>query len=94
MAFKKVNCKEELENVIKNDTKAKEYINEFNKEYELIQSLVNIRRELGLTQKDVAMRSGLTQQMVSRIEKYDNSPTLSNFIRYIDAIGANLTVQK
>ena len=94
MAFKKVNCKEELENVIKEDSKMMDYVNEFNREYELIQKLVSFRKEAGLTQKDVAKKSGLTQQMISRIEKYDNSPTLSNFMKYIEAIGVDLVIQK
>ncbi len=94
MAFKKVNCKEELENVIKEDSKMMDYVNEFNREYELIQKLVSFRKEAGLTQKDVARKSGLTQQMISRIEKYDNSPTLSNFMKYIEAIGVDLVIQK
>ncbi len=94
MAFKKVNCKEELENVIKEDSKMMDYVNEFNREYELIQKLVSFRKEAGLTQKDVAKKSGLTQQMISRIEKYDNSPTLSNFMKYVEAIGVDLVIQK
>ncbi|MFR5264063.1 helix-turn-helix domain-containing protein [Clostridium sp.] len=94
MAFKKVNCKEELENVIKEDSKMMDYVNEFNREYELIQKLVSFRKEAGLTQKDVARKSGLTQQMISRIEKYDNSPTLSNFMKYVKAIGVDLVIQK
>ena len=93
MAFKKVNCKEELENVIKEDSKMMDYVNEFNREYELIQKLVSFRKEAGLTQKDVARKSGLTQQMISRIEKYDNSPTLSNFMKYIEAIVFDLFIQ-
>ena len=31
--------------------------------------------------------------MISRIEKYDNSPTLSNFMKYIETIGVDLVIQ-
>lgn len=94
MGFKKVDCVAELNEAIRNDVELAEYVREFEQEYELMQSLVKARKELGLTQKDISKRSGLTQQMVSRMEKIDNSPTLTNFLRYISAIGLDINVIK
>lgn len=94
MAFKKVDCKAELQSAIKNNRIKAQYVEEFNQEYELIQSLIKARRKAGLTQKDVAKKSGLTQQMVSRIEKIDYSPTLINLMKYINAIGVMLNIKK
>lgn len=90
MPFKKVNCKEELEKAILDDPKLLKHVQELRKEYALIESMVATRKKLGLTQKDVAVRSGLTQQMISRIENIDNSPSLSNFVKYVDALGLTL----
>ncbi|MBE6087904.1 helix-turn-helix transcriptional regulator [Sporolactobacillus sp. CQH2019] len=94
MGFKRVDCVKEMDKMIKEDSQIAKYVDEFNKEYEVMQSIVKVRKELGLTQKDVSKRSGLTQQMVSRMEKVDNSPTLTNFIKYITAIGLDLDLVK
>lgn len=61
-------------------------------EYEFLRQLAVIRNELGYTQQDVANRAGMTQQMVSRIEKVDNSPTLRNFMRYIRGMGLQIAI--
>jgi transcriptional regulator with XRE-family HTH domain len=53
-----------------------------------------MRNEMGLTQSDVAIKSGLTQQMVSRIETIGNSPTLKNFIKYVDSLGLEIKLEK
>lgn len=94
MGFKKVDCVAEMNNMMKEDVQIAEYIQEFNKEYELMQSVVKSRKELGLSQKDISNRSGLTQQMVSRMEKVNNSPTLTNFLKYINALGLDISVVK
>ena len=63
-------------------------------EIKLINELVKIRKSKGLTQKEVASVSGLSQQMVSRIENMDNSPTLSIFFKYIKAVGVDLVIYR
>lgn len=50
--------------------------------------LVALRREAGLTQGDVAERMGVTQQAVSKFERYDSDPKLSTVRRYANAVGA------
>lgn len=92
MGFKKVDCVEEINKMMQEDPEVAEYVQEFNKQYELMQSIVKARKELGLTQKDISRKSGLTQQMVSRIETINNSPTLSNFLKYISALGLDFNL--
>lgn len=90
MGFKKVDCIAEKNKIISQDATMKNYIEEFDKEYQLMQSVISIRKELNLTQKEVSKKSGLTQQMISRMEKVDNSPTLANFLKYISALGLDI----
>lgn len=52
-----------------------------------IRDLVRSRREAGLEQTDVAQIMGVTQQAVSKIERYDGDPKLSTIRRYANAIG-------
>lgn len=94
MAFKKVDCIAEKKEIMSKDAEIREYIQEFDKQYEIMQSIVKTRREIGLTQKEISKRSGLTQQMVSRMEKVDNSPTLANFLKYISALGLEINIRQ
>lgn len=94
MGFKKVDAAAQLNNAIKRDLKLEQYVKESNAEYELIKSLVELRKQLGLTQKDVATKSGLTQQMISRIEKIDHTPSLKTFLRYVSALNVTLNPTK
>lgn len=50
--------------------------------------LVALRREAGLTQKDVADVLGVTQQAVQKLERYDSDPKLSTLSRYANVVGA------
>ena len=52
MGFKKVDCVEEMNKMMQEDPEVTKYVQEFNKQYELMQSIVKARKELGLTQKD------------------------------------------
>jgi predicted transcriptional regulator len=94
MSFKKVSEKVEIDKRLKNDIELKKAYNEALHEYEIIKQLVKIRNEMGLSQSDIARKSGLTQQMVSRIENVDNSPTLKNFIKYVDSVGLEIKIVK
>lgn len=50
------------------------------------------RTELGLTQRELAARSGLTQAKISRIEGSDTVPTLSLLSRLAHALDASLNI--
>ena len=52
--------------------------------------LVELRRELGLTQADVAVRMGTSQSAVARFEAGDLDVRLSTVQRYSHAVGARL----
>lgn len=60
-------------------------------EWNLTKSLKEYRVSLELSQKEVAERSGLTRQMVSRIETYMYSPTLTTFIKYLMALNIDIS---
>ncbi|MBD5589368.1 helix-turn-helix domain-containing protein [Clostridium botulinum] len=92
--FHKINPEEEIEKAIKNNPELEIYMKQADAQYQLIKSLVEFRKSAKITQKEVAERSGLTQQMVSRLEKIDNSPTLDVFLRYVSALGLELKINK
>ncbi|HOJ11501.1 MAG TPA: helix-turn-helix transcriptional regulator [Clostridiales bacterium] len=94
MPFKKINVKDEINKRLENNIELKQAYDNAQHEYEVVKQIVKMRNEMGLSQSDVARQSGLTQQMVSRIETVDNSPTLRNFIRYVDSLGLEIKIEK
>lgn len=58
--------------------------------YDIAACLKKIRKEKKLTQKDIAKKSGLSQQMISKIESYNGNPSFESFVKYCDSIGINL----
>lgn len=57
------------------------------------QALIEVRMAEQLTQNDVSLRSGLSQQAVSRLER-GNGASLETIIRYLLSIGYSLTITK
>jgi transcriptional regulator with XRE-family HTH domain len=58
---------------------------------EFLARLVRLRRELGMTQADVARLLGISQASVSEFERADNDPKYSTVRRYAHAIGVNIS---
>jgi len=58
----------------------------------LIAQGVSLRKERRISQNDIQMNCGMTQQAISRLEKAENSTSLNNFIKYFDATGFELVV--
>lgn len=61
-------------------------------EREFIIKLISVRKDKGMTQKELAKKTGLTQQVISTIEQCGRRPTLTNLIRYL--IGLDLDINK
>lgn len=59
-------------------------------EIKFLKNLIKLRKANGLTQHDLASKSGLTQQAVSSMERGDRKPTLPNIIKYLSALNIDL----
>lgn len=59
-------------------------------EIKFIKNLIKLRISKDVTQKELARRSGLTQQAISRIETYGNKPNLKNLIKYLLALNIDI----
>ena len=57
---------------------------------QFIEKIVNHRKELGLTQKDISRITGLSQQAISSLERYDREPRLNTLLKYLEAININI----
>jgi len=84
----------ELEEILLRNAKAREACAQFEAECKLRKELTEARKEKNITQKELQKRTGLTQQMISRIEKdQEISPSLKNLIKYVNAIGYELIIR-
>lgn len=60
---------------------------------DMLSRLVDIRKNRGMTQADVANILGVTQQSISKLESYDANPRLDTLRTYANAIGAILHIE-
>jgi len=72
----------------------------FRKEYEAIQpdmdiirTLVRIRKEQCLTQKELAARTGIDQGDISRLENGSRNPSLNMLKKLADGLGMSLRLE-
>ena len=99
MPFVKVDIEQEqaeFEELLKN-SEAKKAYEEFEREYLFRQKLATARKANNITQHDIQILTGLPQQSISRIEKgtaQRQSPTLRTLLKYVDAIGYELTLTR
>ncbi|MBQ9699567.1 MAG: helix-turn-helix transcriptional regulator [Lachnospiraceae bacterium] len=64
------------------------------KEHELIDELVKLRKEQNITQSQLAMMTGNKQQAISRTEKKEHSPSLKLFYSMARALGYEVKLVK
>ena len=82
-----------VEDNITNDEQLRQQHDLFVAEMAFKQEMINARKTLSLTQKDVSRLSGLSQQAVSRIEN-GASGTISTVIKYLNSLGYTLSIKK
>jgi len=61
--------------------------------YALISEVINCRKRLGLTQKELAKKADMHQSTVSRIESADHDIRLSTLIKLAEALDSFLDVR-
>jgi len=69
------NFREDLEKRLEDPEFKKEY-DALESDYKVIQAVIDARKKLNLTQKDLSERSGINQADISRIERGLANPTL------------------
>ena len=100
MPFRRIDMdaeRQELKELLASSEEARIAQKIFNDEYNFRLKLAKERKSKGVTQNKIKEHSGLTQQVISRIEKGsadDRSPTLRTVLRYLDAIDCKLVIVK
>ena len=84
----------ELNTAYNSDPKVRAAIDQFDNECRLRRELANARKQKNITQTQIHEMTGLTQQVISRIEtNTDVSPSLKNLMIYANAMGYELSLQ-
>ncbi|MDD3360274.1 MAG: helix-turn-helix transcriptional regulator [Hespellia sp.] len=84
--------REDLEIRLKNPEFAKEY-EKLTIEKELVKLIIRTRNEAGMTQKELAERTGIRQSNISRIESGSSSPRIDTLRKIAEGLGKQLVVQ-
>lgn len=76
--------------IIPNETEPQLY--EYDVFEEIRSQIIRIRTDLGLTQKELAEKAGLTQANISKIEKGITHPTLDTLLKLANGLDMKLSV--
>lgn len=60
----------------------------------IISAMVNQRKALGLSQRELASICGVPQSSVARIESFETTPNLATLLKLFRPLGLKLTVSK
>lgn len=94
MPFKRVDIKQKISEKAATNAEFRDAWENSRNEYELLHNVTKIRKELNLTQKDLAIMSNSTQQEISRLEKREHSPALKTICRIVNSMGYELVLRK
>lgn len=62
-------------------------------EYDIIQAMISARVNQNITQKELSVRTGITQADISRIENGTRNPSLSMVKRLAEGLGMQLKLE-
>lgn len=97
MPFIKRNNKQEerkIRKLVNSSSKAKKAQNKFFDEYNFRLLLIKARKKQNLTQKELSDITGLSQQMISRIETGTTDTSIGTLSKYLNGIGYNIKLTK
>ena len=92
MSFVQINVDKEIGKRKKENPSFEKKWNESREEYRLIGEMIKLRKQEKITQNKLAELTGCKQQVISRIEKKENKPSLRLFTNMLDSLGYELQI--
>ena len=92
MAWKEINVNDIINEIKVSDPEFKEVWDASRTEYKIIGELISRRKAMGLSQAELAKKSGNKQQVISRIENKENSPTLKTLVAIANVMGCDIAL--
>ena len=90
MPFEKIDIKQTINDTLAADPELKRMWEESRTEYSVLGELVKLRKAKGISQVELAEKTGNKQQVISRIENKENSPTLKTLCSILDVLGYDI----
>jgi len=90
MPFEKIDVNQTIAGTLAADPELKRMWDDSRTEYHVLGSLVKLRKEKGISQVELAEMTGNKQQVISRIENRENSPTLKTLCSILDVLGYDI----
>ncbi len=85
------NFRETLNEELKDPTFKREY-DELEPEFAIINAIIDARKEMGLTQKQLSELTGITQADISKLENGNANPSLKTLQRLAAAMGKSVKI--
>jgi len=90
MPFTEFHVDEYIEERRNNDQEFKKAWDSSRTEYRILGELIRLRKQKGLSQTALAKMTGHKQQVISRIEKKESSPTLKTLCALTDMLDVDI----
>jgi len=90
MPFKTVYVDKLLKEKLDADSELKELWDNSRVEYRILGELIRLRKEKGISQTELAKKSGHRQQVISRIENRESSPTLKTLCAMAEVLNVDI----
>ena len=94
MPFKQVDVKKIVREKIQQDPDFRKEYHKIKEEYHLIDQVKKARQSSGMTQKELAKKVGVSQQVISRFENEKHVPKLDNFLKILSGLDLELSIKK
>lgn len=85
---------ESLEEFRNMDERYRILLDSFDLADSIMKKLVELRKEAGLSQRDLARLTGMRQPQIARYETLDEYPRLDTFLRIVDALNFQINLEK
>ncbi|MCI6878810.1 MAG: helix-turn-helix transcriptional regulator [Solobacterium sp.] len=83
----------EYKNKCLEDSNFKKEYDDLEPEYDIINAMIKVRKERGLTQKQLSELTGISQADISRIENGTRNPSLEMIKRLATGMGMRLKLE-
>ncbi|SEW26715.1 helix-turn-helix domain-containing protein [[Clostridium] fimetarium] len=87
-----LNIKELISEERERDPKFKQAWDNSRLEYKILGEVIKARKANGITQKELARKTGFKQQAISRIENKETSPSLATLCRILDELKLDIQI--
>lgn len=82
----------EFFNEMMKDPEVKKEYDALDPEFQFVREMIKARHEAGLTQQELAERTGIQQANISRIENGNGNPSLATLTKIANGMGKKLII--